>query len=83
MDSSTNGTDGNAMKTITLNKKTKVAAPDEDKKAGVVAYQAVEFIIDYFGCQVVTEHDTKILSSGKQVVIGGCGYIEDGYELSA
>ena len=70
------------MKTITLNKKTKVEASQEFKNIGVVAFQVVEFVINYFGNEITTEHDTKILENGKQVVIGGCGFISEGYELT-
>ena len=71
------------MKTITLNKKTIVEATEEFKTDGVVAFQVVEFVINYFGNEVKTEHDTKIMNNGKQLVIGGCGFIPEGYEVAA
>lgn len=70
------------MKTITMNKKAKVEAPEEFKAVGVIAFQVVEFVINYFGNEIITSHDTKILSNGKQVVIGGCGFINEGYEVA-
>ena len=70
------------MKKITLNKKGRVEAPVEFKAKGIVAFQVVEFVIDYFGSLVVTHHDTEIRENGKQLVIGGCGFIPHGYEVS-
>lgn len=71
------------MKTITTNKMKKVEATDQEMiNAGVVAFQLVEFIIDFFGNEIRTTHDTKIMRDGRQVVIGGCGYIPDGYEVA-
>ena len=69
------------MKTITLNKKAKVQAPKEFKAMGVVAFQVVEFVVNYFGSEIITAHDTKILKNGRQIVIGGCGFIPEGYEV--
>lgn len=71
------------MKKVTINKMPLVENTDPEMLAeGVVAFQAVEFVIDYFGNEVVTTHDTKIMSDGRQLVIGGCGYIPDGYEVN-
>ena len=50
---------------------------------GVVAFQLVEFVINFFGSEVVSVHDTKIMQDGRQFVIGGCGYIVDGFEVAA
>lgn len=71
------------MKTITINKKEKVTAPHEFQALGVVAFQVVEFVVNYFGNEVVCAHDTKILNDGRQFVIGGDGYIKDGFEVVA
>lgn len=71
------------MKNITLTKKTKVEAPQEFKKLGVVAFQLVDFVIDYFGNKIECSHDTKIMSDGRQLVIGGDGFIADGYDVSS
>ena len=53
----------------------------ESKENGVVAFQLVKFEIDFFGNEIETTHDTKIMSDGRQIVIAGCGFIEAGYEL--
>lgn len=71
------------MKTITANKKSKVIAPSEFQSMGIVAFQVVEFVINYFGSEVVTVHDTKIMEDGRQFVIGGCGLISEGCEVLA
>ena len=69
------------MKEITLSKQAKVEAPAEFKEVGVVAFQVVNFVIDYFGNKIECSHDTKILEDGRQIVIGGDGFIEDGFEV--
>jgi hypothetical protein len=48
---------------------------------GIVEFQMVKFIINFYGSEVVSEHDTKIMKDGRQFVINGCGFIEDGYEV--
>lgn len=68
---------------ITLNKRAIVEAPEEFKKDGILAFQVIEFVIDYFGNQIITEHDTKILTDGRQLVIGGCGFIKDGFDVAS
>ena len=71
------------MKKITTNKGAKVETTDKEMlQKGIVAFQVVEFIIDFFGNEIETTHDTKILKDGRQIVIGGCGYIKEGYELA-
>lgn len=70
------------MKTIKLQKFAKVETTDkQDLENGIVAYQLVRFIINFFGTEIETVHDTKVMKDGKQIVIGGCGYINEGYEL--
>lgn len=69
------------MKTITTNKKEKVEAPEEFKSKGIVAFQVVEFVISYFGNEITTSHDTKIMETGEQIVIGGCGFIKEGFAV--
>ena len=49
---------------------------------GIVGFQLVEFVIDFFGNVIVTSHDTKIMQDGSQFVIGGCGYIPEGYKVA-
>lgn len=70
------------MKTIKANKMARVANTDAEMAAqGIVAFQLVEFVIDFFGNEITTTHDTKIVQGGRQFVIGGCGYVPDGYEV--
>lgn len=69
------------MKQITMNKKAKVSVPEEFQKDGIVAFQMVEFVVSYFGNEIVTEHDTKIMQNGDQLVIGGCGLIPEGFKV--
>ena len=70
------------MKTITANKLQRVECTDQEMMAqGIVAFQLVEFNINFFGTTVETTHDTKIMNDGRQVVIGGCGFIKEGFEL--
>jgi hypothetical protein len=68
-------------KQITVKKLSKIAAPAEF--VGVVAFQVVRFTITYFGNVIECEHDTKILDDGRQIVIGGDGFIHDGFEVAA
>lgn len=71
------------MKSITTNKMARIENTDAELAAqGIVAFQMVEFVIDFFGTEITTTHDTKIMQDGKQFVIGGCGYIPDGYEVA-
>lgn len=70
------------MKTINTTKYNRVENTDKELlNAGIVAFQLVKFIINFFGSEIETTHDTKIMKDGRQIVIGGCGYIKDGYEL--
>jgi hypothetical protein len=79
----TTETERNKMKNITLTKRAKVEAPKELKDAGVVAFQVVDFVVDYFGNKIESSHDTKILEDGRQLVIGGDGFIREGFEVAA
>jgi len=74
-------TRGFEMKNLVVTKGTLVEAPAEDKAEGVVAYQVVHFSFVYFGASVETTHDTKIIDDGRQLVIGGDGFIPHGYEV--
>ncbi len=70
------------MKTITITKYNKVENTDKEfLNDGIVAFQLVKFTINFFGSEIETTHDTKIMKDGRQIVIGGCGFIKDGYEL--
>lgn len=71
------------MKAIQITKGQKVKTTDKrDLQNGVVAFQLVKFIINYFGTEIETVHDTKIMKDGRQFVLGGCGFIEAGYEVN-
>ena len=80
---STKETEQNNMKKITVFKQSKVEAPAEFKEVGVVAFQVVNFVIDYFENKIECSHDTKIMEDGRQIVIGGDGFIPEGFEVCA
>ena len=65
------------MKTITANKMKRVNLSKAED--GVVAFQMVEFVVSFFGNEIVSELDTKIMEDGSQVVIEGDGFIPTGY----
>jgi hypothetical protein len=66
------------MKTVITNKKTRVEAPAGEYE-DIVAFQLVEFKINFFGRVESFILDTKIMIDGSQKVIGGNGFISDGY----
>jgi hypothetical protein len=68
------------MKTITTNKMSQVAAPANNE--GIIAYQLVEFVINFYGSETVDVLDTKIMADGRQIVIEGNGLIKAGYEIN-
>jgi hypothetical protein len=68
-------------KQIEVKKLAKVAAPAEFIAKGVVAFQIVEFTINYFGSAIECSHDTKIMADGRQFVIDGDGFIQHGFEV--
>lgn len=70
------------MKSITTTKYNRVENTDlELLNQGIVAFQLVKFEINFFGRIIETTHDTKIMEDGSQVVIGGCGFIKEGFLL--
>ena len=70
------------MKTITTHKFNKVKNTDADfLKQGIVAFQMVKFEINFYGNVIETSHDTKIMEDGSQIVIGGCGFIKEGFKV--
>jgi hypothetical protein len=69
------------MKNITITKRAKVQAPEEFQRVGIVAFQVVDFVIDYFSNKIECSHDTKIMEDGRQFVIGGDGFISSGFEV--
>lgn len=66
---------------IETKKLSKVEAPSDFKALGIIAFQVVEFTIDFYGTKIVSTHDTKIMKDGSHFVIGGDGYIPDGYQV--
>lgn len=55
---------------------------DEDyKREGIVGFQLITITFDYFGSQQESTYDTKILKDGRQFVINGDGFIDDGFEI--
>jgi hypothetical protein len=71
------------MKTIVTTKYNEVKNTDKELlNKGIVAFQLVKFVINFYGKEIETTHDTKIMTNGNQIVIGGCGYIKDGYQLN-
>ncbi len=68
------------MKKITVNKMSRVEAPADG--SGIVAFQMVEFVINFFGNEIISVLDTKIMEDGRQLVIDGDGYIPQGYEVA-
>ena len=58
---------------------TRVEPPEVEN--GIIAFQMVEFKINYFGNEIICNHDTKIMEDGRQFVIGGDGFIPHGYEI--
>ena len=68
------------MKTITAEKLARVEAPKIEN--GIVAFQMVKFVINFFGNEVESVLDTKIMQDGRQLVIDGDGFIPSGYEVA-
>ena len=71
------------MKTIVANKLARVENKDDEMLSqGIVAFQIVEFVISFFGSEIISNLYTKIMEDGRQIVIGGDGYIPDGDEVA-
>ena len=69
------------MKKIETKKLTKVQVPAGEYE-DVSAFQLVEFTINFFGHIESFVLDTKIMNDGSQFVVGGNGFIADGYQVS-
>lgn len=67
------------MQTIKFNKKALVTLPQLEGET--VAFQLVEYVINYFGATVTNTLDTRITKDGKQYFIDGDGFIKAGSEL--
>ena len=48
---------------------------------GIIAFQLVKFVVDFYGQKIESVHDTKIMKDGRQFVIGGDGFIPNEYEV--
>lgn len=66
-------------KQIQIKKLPLVEVPAEHQKnEGCVAFQMIEYTINYFGNLITGTVDTKIGLDGDQRVHGGDGYFKDG-----
>ena len=71
------------MQAITINKLEREEATNPEMIAkGIVAFQLVEFVINFYGGITKSVLDTKIMQDGRQIVIDGCGFIPEGYEVA-
>lgn len=71
------------MKAITFNKLALVKVPAEHQaEEGCVAFQLVEYVMDFFGTKIQGRFDTKIMVDGSQIVIDGDGYIKHGTDIN-
>lgn len=64
---------------VEIKKLGKVQAPKGDFP--IVAFETVEFKINFYGKEIVSRLDTKIMQDGSQVVIDGDGFIPHGYQV--
>lgn len=62
-------------------KKKRVDLPEPD--GDIVAFQMIDYKINFYGTPVSNTLDTKILADGRQLVIDGDGFIPAGTEISA
>ncbi len=71
------------MKAIETKKLQRTEVPAEyQKEEGCVAFQLVQFTYFFYGKQMITTFDTKILKNGDQVVINGNGFIKNGFKIN-
>ena len=69
------------MKKVEIKKLARIEAPAGEYE-NIVAFQMIEYVIDFVGNIINGRLDTKIMSDGRQVVIDGDGYIPAGYEIA-
>lgn len=70
------------MKSIEFTKYAMVENEDAEFIAqGIIAFQLVKFVVDFYGQKIESVHDTKIMKDGRQFVIGGDGFIPNEYEV--
>ena len=68
------------MKNLELKRLERVEAPKGEYK-NIIAFQMIEFTINFFGNVESFILDTKIMKNGKQLVIDGNGFIPSGYQI--
>ena len=68
------------MKKIGMKKFDRVEAPVGEYE-NIIAFQMIEFSINFFGHEETFILDTKITKKG-QFVIDGNGWIKEGYEIN-
>lgn len=70
-------------KQVEFKKLALVKVPAEHQvEEGCIAFQVVEYAINYFGTKVEGRIDTKIGLDGVQRVFGGDGFFEDGKAIA-
>ena len=70
------------MKKVTITKLQRVENTDAELLAmGIVAFQLVEFIYNFYGSETISILDTKIMKDGRQIVIDGDGFTPAGTEI--
>lgn len=70
------------MKAIEIKKLERVENQDTEMlQMGIVAFQMVEFSFPFFGADINSVLDTKIMSDGRQEVIDGDGFIPAGTQI--
>lgn len=60
-----------------------VKNPEITNQDSPIAFQLVEFTIDFYGNKQVDTLDTRIMPNGEQFVIDGNGWIKSGTNLNA
>lgn len=70
-------------KTITIKKLAITNVPAEyQAEEGCVAFQMVQISYSFYGKNMTETFDTKITADGQQFVIGGNGFIRDGFKIA-
>lgn len=73
----------NKMKNLEIQKMQRVEVPAEyQEEEGCVAFQLVKFSFCFFGKKIEDTLDTKIMSDGRQLVIGGNSFIKANFEIN-
>ena len=65
-----------------MTKRARIDAP-AGEHPDIVAFQMIDFSINFFGHKETFVLDTKILADGTQQVIDGNGFIPSGYVVQA